>query len=64
LIKAAVWPLDDDVTPDDIHKHLEMLAERNLILRYDAGRQRLIQVTNWIEHQTINRPKPSKLPPP
>jgi DNA-binding transcriptional ArsR family regulator len=62
LIKAAVWPLDDDVTPEVVDEHLEMHEERGLIIRYRVGRQRLVQVTNWLEHQTINRPKPSKLP--
>lgn len=64
LIRAALWPLDDDVSPDVVDNHLQLIEERSLIVRYGARRKRLVQVTNWAEHQTINRPRPSDLPPP
>lgn len=64
LIKGALWMLDDDVTPEVVDDHLTWLEERALILRYRVAGKRLVQVTNWREHQPINRPTPSKLPPP
>jgi hypothetical protein len=64
LIRAALWPLDDDVPPEVVDNHLAMLAERSLIVRYAAAGRSLIAVRNWLEHQTINRPTPSKYPAP
>jgi hypothetical protein len=66
LVKAAVWPLDDEIT----HEHVEMdlceLAGAGLIERWTAvemnGRT-LLRVCSLLEHQRINRPSPSKLPP-
>lgn len=63
LIKAAIWPLDDR-TAADIETDLGVLSESSLILRYTLNRKRYLVVRSWAEHQRINRPTPSKLPPP
>lgn len=63
LIKAALWPLDDR-TASDIELDLKVLSEASLITRYMLNRKRYIAVTNWDEHQRINRPTKSKLPAP
>lgn len=63
LIKAALWPLDDR-TAADIEIDLKALTESSLITRYTLNRKRYLAVTNWDEHQRINRPTPSKLPGP
>jgi hypothetical protein len=63
LIKAALWPLDDR-TATDIEIDLKLLTESSLITRYALNRKRYIAVTNWGEHQRINRPTASKLPAP
>lgn len=63
LIKAAVWPLDDR-TAADIEIDLKALSESSLITRYIVNRKRYLAVTNWEEHQRINRPTPTKLPSP
>ncbi|MFD8545579.1 hypothetical protein [Streptomyces sp. NPDC059649] len=63
LIKAAVWPLDDR-TAADIEGDLGALSESSLILRYTLNRKRYLAVRSWSEHQRINRPTASKLPPP
>lgn len=63
LIKAAVWPLDDR-TAADIEIDLKELTESSLITRYTLNRKRYLAITNWSEHQRINRPTPSKLPAP
>lgn len=63
LIKAAIWPLDN-VTLADIEEDLSTLAEHGRIVRYEVDGKRLLEVTNWSEHQKISRPTPSKLPPP
>jgi hypothetical protein len=63
LIKAALWPLDDR-TAADIEIDLKALSESSLITRYTLNRKRYLAVTNWDEHQRINRPTDSKLPAP
>jgi hypothetical protein len=63
LIKAALWPLDDR-TAADIENDLKELTESSLITRYTLNRKRYLAITNWSEHQRINRPSPSKLPAP
>ena len=63
LIKAALWPLDDR-TAADIETDLKLLSESSLITRYILNRKRYLAVTNWDEHQRINRPTASKLPAP
>lgn len=63
LIKAAVWPLDDR-TAADVEKDLGVLSEASLILRYALNQKRYLAVRSWSEHQKINRPTASKLPPP
>ncbi|MFF0777049.1 hypothetical protein [Streptomyces sp. NPDC003720] len=63
LIKAALWPLDDR-TAADIEIDLKALTESSLITRYSLNRKRYLAVTNWTEHQRINRPTESKLPAP
>jgi len=63
LIKAAIWPLDDRTT-SDVEDDLKALSESSLILRYTLNRKHYLAVRGWAEHQKINRPTPSKLPPP
>ncbi|MGY4931601.1 hypothetical protein ACWD7T_10850 [Streptomyces sp. 900116325] len=63
LIKAAIWPLDDR-TASDVEGDLKALSESSLILRYVLNRKHYLAVRGWAEHQKINRPTPSKVPPP
>jgi hypothetical protein len=63
LIKAAIWPLDDRNSVD-VEIDLKALSESSLILRYTLNRKRYLAITNWFEHQRINRPTASKLPAP
>ncbi len=63
LIKAAVWPLDDRLA-GDVELDLKALTESSLILRYKVGERSFLAVRTWREHQRINRPTPSRIPPP
>lgn len=63
LIKAALWPLDDDMTPEMIDAHLVMLTQRGHIRRYQVDGRRYLVITGW-KHQKINRPQESTLPEP
>lgn len=63
LVKAQVWPLDDDLTVKKVAAYLAELAELGRILLYDVGGARYGVVLKW-HHQKISHPTPSKIPPP
>lgn len=64
LVKAAVWPLDDEVTHEHVADDLDELAGTGVIERWhDAATGRsLLRVRSFAEHQRVNKPTPSKLP--
>lgn len=62
LIKAAVWPLDDDVTVEHVKAHLDELEREHAICRFEQDGRGLLHVVNWQQHQRINRPAASRLP--
>lgn len=64
LVKAAVWPLDDDVTTGKVERHLDALAAVGLIQRYLHNGKRYLAVTNFAEHQSISKKRESILPGP
>lgn len=63
LIRAAVFPLEE-FTVADIDAMIDTLASLRLVTRYTVGGRRYLFVNGWKEHQKIDRPKPSELPPP
>lgn len=63
LIKGDVWPLDD-VSLADIEEDLSALAANGRIARYEVDGKRYLEVANWSEHQKIDRPTKSVIPPP
>lgn len=65
LIKAAVWPLDDQMTPENVEVDLRTLADAKLITRYTASdRKAYLYVTNWLEHQRFGHKSSSQFPAP
>lgn len=64
LIKAAVFPLDDDVTAELIRRWLDELSTKARVVLYEASQRRYLQVSNFRKHQKIDRPQESKLPDP
>lgn len=63
LIKAELYPLDDDMSARKLGKHLDTIADRGPLCRYEVGGQKYLHVTSWAEHQRVNRPTPSRIPP-
>ncbi len=63
LIKAELYPLDDDMTAKKIDKHLTTIAETGPLCRYEVDGKRYLHVTSFGEHQRVNRPSPSRIPP-
>ncbi|MGH3095485.1 MAG: hypothetical protein ACRDMV_05730 [Streptosporangiales bacterium] len=63
LIKGDIWPLDD-VSLRDIEEDLETLSAHGRIVRYEVDGRCYLAVTNWSDHQRIQKPSPSNIPPP
>lgn len=64
LVKASVWPLDDDITSAVVADHLDQLERAGRIRMYEHDGARYIQLVNWTRHQKIDKPRKSELPPP
>lgn len=64
LVKAAVWPLDDDLTVDVVAGHLETLAKAGRIVWYQVAGVWYVQIIHFRRHQYIQKPKASELPAP
>lgn len=64
LIKAEVWPLDDDVELGDIEADLAQLQRGGAIVRYRVSGVTYLAVQNWHYHQKPNHPTETKLPDP
>lgn len=63
LIHAALYPLDDEVTLDDVKHDLILLAGIGAICRYVVDGRSYLHMPSWEQHQKINRPTPAKSPP-
>lgn len=64
LIKAAVFPLDDSVSPHEVSVRLHELSDAGRIRRYEVAGKGYVEVVNWAEHQYVQRARPSRIPPP
>jgi hypothetical protein len=64
LIKADVWPVDDDITADTVVEPLVLLAERGMIRIYAADGREYFQLTGWDRHQPVQNPSRSNIPAP
>lgn len=67
LLKAKVFPLDDDITSLEVHEFLEEIVQRlKSVVFYAVDGKTYAQFTKWSEYQTIrsDRKRDSKLPPP
>jgi hypothetical protein len=64
LIKADSYPLDDEVTPDQIEEWLKVLESDKVIFRYRVREQNYLVVRNWHEHQKPSHPRTSVIPDP
>ena len=56
LLKAAVWPLDDDVTVADVANHLAEFEAAGRICRYTVDGKRYLHIVSWGEHQKPKNP--------
>jgi hypothetical protein len=63
LVKAELYPLDDSMTLRKVRFHIGVIVESGPLCRYDVDGHRYMHITSWREHQRINRPTKSKIPP-
>jgi len=62
LIKADVYPLDEDITPDVVEEHLLLFAERQMIRFYEVGGRDYFELTGWDRWQPVQNPSRSNIP--
>ena len=62
LIKAAIWPLRDEVTVERIAEWQDELEKHDRIVRYTWNGKHLFEVVNWSEHQKPQHAKDSLYP--
>jgi hypothetical protein len=63
LIKAELYPLDDAMTAKKVGQHLEAIEKNGPLCRYRVDGATYLHITSWSEHQRINRPTGSRIPP-
>lgn len=63
-IIGDIFPTDDDVTPVVLREWLQELHEAGLIIRYEVDGEHYLQSHDFNDHQVINKPRPSEIPPP
>lgn len=63
LIHAALFPLDDMVSIDDVSEVIDALVAGGQLIRYRICGRSYLQVVAW-HHQVINRPGKSRIPGP
>lgn len=62
-IKSSIFPYDD-IELGEIKSWIDILIKINLIYAYQINGQSYGIILNFLKHQSINRPVPSKLPHP
>lgn len=63
LVKAELYPLDDVMTPKRVNEHMAVISSDGPLCRYEVDGNAYCHLTAWHEHQRINRPTPSRIPP-
>jgi hypothetical protein len=62
LLKADLWPWEEDVTVKDAHECVLELAARQRVCLYEHAGKTFLHVVNWHEHQKISHKTESRLP--
>lgn len=63
-MKGEILPFDADVNQNQIKNFIEILETAKRVYIYESEGVSYGIVVKFLKHQTINRPTPSKLPPP
>ena len=62
LIKAAIYPLHDEMGPKQVQAELVALQAAGVLIRYTVEGKEYLQVTSWTEYQHPKNPSASKFP--
>ncbi len=63
MLASLLYPYDDDAR-DLLPAWLDELEAEKCIKRYEVDGSQYLEVCNWLTHQKIDRPTPSKIPAP
>lgn len=61
MLASLLYPYDDDAK-NKIDQWLTQLSSEGCIARYEVDGTSYLQILNWLDHQKIDKPSPSKLP--
>ena len=61
MLASHLYPYDEDA-PSLIDGWMAELAAEGIVQLYEVGGNHYLQITNWLKHQRIDRPTPSKHP--
>lgn len=64
LLKAALYPLHDDMTTERILEDIDELTASGTVQIYECSGKRYLAVRSWEQYQHPAKPSPSKLPDP
>jgi hypothetical protein len=62
VIRAGAFTFSPNITEANIAEWLELLAQLDFLVLYDAEGSTFIQIQKWVEWQKIDRPTPSHHP--
>lgn len=62
MLASLLYPYDDDA-PNLIEAWLTELEKENCVRRYEAEGKLYLDIPKWLEHQKIDHPSKSKIPP-
>lgn len=63
-LAGSLYPHDGDVSEADVNRWVAELEAVDLLSSYWVKGVRYLALSGWSEHQRINKPTPSRLPPP
>ena len=61
MLASLLFPYDDDA-PKLIDGWIDELVSNSCLIRYEVDGSTYIQICNWLSHQKIDKPSPSKIP--
>lgn len=64
LVKADMFPLDDDATAERVERWLHGLVLSGRIVRYEVDGEPFFEIPTWSKWQKLARPAASKIPEP
>src|SRR6185437_193627 len=64
FLKSHVLPYDETISVKEVGSLLEQLVAGKFVVLYEVNGERFLWIRNFKKHQKIDKPSPSRLPPP